>query len=59
MIKKIDCIIFTDFVIDRNHSELYSSISRASSKRIERNISLLESLLIVRISVVVDLSFIT
>ena len=59
MTKKIDRIILIDFVISRNHLKLCSSVSRTSSECIKRNMSLLESLLIVRISIVADLSFIT
>ena len=58
MTKKINRIIFVNFVIGRNHSELYSSVSRTSFKRIEKSMSLLKSLFIVRISTVTDLGFI-
>ena len=58
MTEKIDRIILTNFVIGYNHSKVYSNISRTSSERIEKNMSLLKSLLITRISIVVNLNFI-
>ena len=58
MTEKIDYIILVDFVIDRNYSKLYSNVSQTSSKRIKKNMSLLKNLLIIRISVITDLSFI-
>ena len=59
MTKKIDRIILINFVISRNYSKLYSSISRTFFKLIEKNMSLLENLFIVKISVIVNLDFIT
>ena len=58
MTEKVNRIILIDFIISRNHSELYLNISRTSSERIEKSMSLLESLLIIRISTITDLSFI-
>ena len=59
MTRKINRIILIDFVISYNYLELYSSISRTSFKRIEKNMSLLKNLFIVKISIITNLNFIT